>query len=180
MIRRIFVVTTLFLGLLFVVIVTRPSTFKVTRSAILPAAPAEVFAQVNDLRKWEAWSPWAQLDPHSKVTYDGPPEGTGSSMTWAGNAEVGEGKVTITESRPAEVIVLRLDFIKPFAGTSQTEFTFTPQSNDQTLVAWTMSGSNNFVGKAFSLIVDCDKLMGAQFEEGLANLKTVVSPPAKP
>ena len=180
MIRRAFIVVVLLLGLLFVVIATRPSEFKVTRSAILPAPPAEVFAQVNDLRKWEAWSPWARLDPNSTVTYDGPADGTGSSMSWAGNADVGEGKVTITESRPGELVVLRLDFIKPFAATSKTEFTFTPQPNDQTLVAWTMSGANNFISKAFSLVIDCDKMMGTQFEEGLANLKAVVSPQTKP
>jgi len=157
-----------------VAVSTRPDDFKVSRSAVIPAAPAAVFGHVNDLHKWEAWSPWAKLDPNSKITFAGPPEGTGSSMAWAGNAEVGEGKMTITESKPSELILMRLEFIKPFEGTSTTEFTFKPEAGG-TLVTWTMSGKNNFFGKAISLFLDCDKMMGGQFEQGLDNMKKVVA-----
>lgn len=156
------------------VVATRPSDFKVTRSAVLPAQPATVFDQVNDLHKWDAWSPWAKLDPNSKITFDGPQTGAGSSMAWAGNAQVGEGKMTITDSKPNDRILMQLVFIKPFAGESTTEFTFKPD-NGGTLVTWTMSGKNNFIGKCFSLFMDCDKMMGGQFEQGLDNMKKVVS-----
>jgi uncharacterized protein YndB with AHSA1/START domain len=159
---------------LVVAVSTRPDDFRVSRSAVIPAAPEVVFASVNDLHKWEAWSPWAKLDPNSKVTFAGPEEGAGSSMAWAGNDEVGEGKMTITESKPAELVLLKLEFIKPFEGTSTTEFIFKPEDGG-TLVTWTMSGKNNFIGKAFSLFVDCDKMMGGQFEQGLDNLKKTVA-----
>ncbi|MFZ4681947.1 MAG: SRPBCC family protein [Terrimicrobiaceae bacterium] len=155
-------------------IATRPADFTVTRSAVLSAPPAAVFAQVNDLHKWEAWSPWAKLDPNSKATFDGPAAGPGSSMAWAGNNEVGEGKMTITESTPAERIAMRLEFLKPFQATNTTEFTFKPEG-DGTRVTWTMSGENNFMAKAVGLVMDCDKLVGGQFEQGLANLKGVVA-----
>ena len=159
---------------LLVAISTRPDDFRVSRSAVIPAAPAVVFGNVNDLHKWEAWSPWAKLDPNSKATFAGPQEGTGSSMAWAGNEQVGEGKMTITDSKPNEQILMKLEFIKPFAGTSDTEFTFKPEGNG-TLVTWTMSGKNNFIGKAFSLVIDCDKMMGPQFEQGLDNMKKAVA-----
>lgn len=153
---------------------TRPDEFQVSRSAVIPASPAVAFGQVNDLHKWEAWSPWAKLDPNSTVTFAGPPAGTGSSMAWAGNAEVGEGKMTITESRPGERVLMKLEFVKPFEGTGTTEFTFKPETAG-TLVTWTMSGTNNFVGKAISLVMDCDKMMGPQFEQGLENMKKAVA-----
>lgn len=153
---------------------TRPDTFKVTRSAVIPAAPEKVFGMVNDFHQWEAWSPWAKLDPNSKATYAGPEAGKGASFAWAGNHEVGEGKMTITETRPNELVLINLEFIKPFEGKSLTEFTFVPKDGG-TLVTWTMSGENNFLGKTMSLFMDCDKMCGEMFEKGFANMKTVVA-----
>jgi hypothetical protein len=178
MIKKILLGLVAVIAILIIAVVvaasTRPDTFRVSRSAVIPAAPPVVFGHVNDLHKWEAWSPWAKLDPNSKVTYAGPQEGTGSSMAWAGNADVGEGKMTITESKPGELVLMRLDFIKPMEGTSDTEFAFKPDAGG-TLVTWTMSGKNSFVGKAFSLFVDCDKMMGGYFEQGLDNMKKAVA-----
>jgi uncharacterized protein YndB with AHSA1/START domain len=159
---------------LVVAVSTRPDHFRVSRSAVIPAAPAVVFDHVNDLHRWDAWSPWAKLDPNAKITFAGPPAGKDSSMAWAGNDQVGEGKMTITESKPGEQVLLQLEFVKPFAGTSTTEFTFQPDSGG-TRVTWTMSGENNFIGKAISLVMDCDKMMGAQFEQGLDNMKQAVA-----
>jgi len=104
--------------------------------------------------------------------------GTGASYSWVGNSEVGEGKMTITESRPSDLVKLKLEFIKPFAATSATEFTFTPSGN-ATNVKWTMSGDNNFIGKAFSLFMNMDKMIGADFEKGLAQMKKVAESPSK-
>ncbi len=158
----------------FVAIVSmQPEEFKVTRQATIPAPAAKVFDHVNDLQKWETWSPWAKLDPNARETISTPAAGKGASFAWAGNNEVGEGKMTITESRPNEQILINLEFIKPFEGTSLTEFTFEPKG-DQTLVTWTMSGKNNFVGKAVSLFVDCDKMCGDQFNQGFENMKVAV------
>jgi len=157
----------------------QPSDFRITRSAKMNAPPAEVFAQVNDYHHWDAWSPWAKLDPDAKVTFEGPMAGAGAKFSWSGNDKVGAGRQTIVESKPDELIRINLEFQKPFQGTSTAEFTFKPEG-DQTVVTWSMYGKNDFFGKAVSLFMDCDKMVGAEFEKGLASMKTIVeTPPAE-
>ncbi len=155
------------------IIAMQPEGYKVTRSATYNAPPEKVFEQVNDFRKWDAWSPWAKIDPAMKTTFSGPPTGVGSTYAWVGNSEVGEGKMTITESRPSDLVKIDLEFIQPFAGISVTEFTFKPES-DGTNVIWTMSGKYNFMSKAFSLVINMDKMIGDDFEKGLAQMKPIV------
>jgi hypothetical protein len=150
----------------------QPDDFRVTRSATIPAAPAVVFAQVNDLHLWEAWSPWAKLDPNAKNAFEGPAAGVGSAMSWIGNSKVGQGRMAITASRPTDFIQFQLDFLKPMKATHTAEFTFKPDGA-QTVVTWSMFGKNKLPGKIFGLFVDCDKMIGAQFEAGLASLKDV-------
>ncbi len=158
---------------LFVVIVAaRPSDFRVSRSLAMAVPPETAFEQVNTLRNWEAWNPWGKLDPNCKLAYEGPPSGAGASYSWAGNAKVGEGRSTIVDSKPAELVRFRLEFFKPMKATNAAEFTFKPEGS-KTTVTWTMTGKNNFVGKAFGLIVNCDKMCGGQFEKGLADMKMV-------
>jgi Polyketide cyclase / dehydrase and lipid transport len=158
----------------FVVIVAlQPSEFRVARSATISAPPSAVFAQVNDFHKWEAWNPWGKIDPAMKPTYEGAPAGTGAIYTWAGNNEVGEGRMTITESRPSDLIRIKLEFFKPFAGNSIAEFTFKPEGN-QTAVTWSMTGQKNFMAKAIHLFMNMDKMIGGQFEKGLVEMKSVV------
>jgi uncharacterized protein YndB with AHSA1/START domain len=163
----------------FLILVSlQPSDFRVTRSATIPAPPSAVFPHVNDLHNWSAWSPWAKMDPNAKTTFEGPSSGVGAIMRWtSANDEVGEGSMTITESRPNEQVVFRLDFIKPFPGTNTAEFLFMPVNN-QTLVTWSMSGKKNFIMKAFGLFINCDKMVGGTFEQGLDNLKSVATVPA--
>ncbi len=155
-----------------VAVALRPSEFRVTRSAMIAALPSSVFSQVNNLHNWEGWSPWAKLDPAMKQTYDGPSAGTGAVFTWTGNRKVGEGRMTITESRPSELIRFRLDFVRPFAGTCNAEFSFKAEGN-QTVVTWSMTGKNNFMAKFMGLFMNCDKVVGGQFDQGLAKLKSV-------
>jgi hypothetical protein len=164
---------------LVVVVATRPSEFRVARTARIAAPAPVVFAQVNDFHKWEAWSPWAKLDPAMKQAYEGAPAGTGAVYTWAGNKEVGEGRMTLTESRPSELIKIELEFFKPFATTSTAEFTFKPEG-DHTLVTWSMTGQNNFIAKAVHLFMDMDTMVGGQFENGLARMKSVAEAAHKP
>ena len=178
MFTKILIALALILAVLAAVIVTRPDDFRVTRSATMAAPPAVVFEHVNDLKKWEAWSPWAKLDPNSKMTYEGAPSGVGAITKWNGNNDVGEGIQTITESRPGELVRMKLEFIRPFAGTNDVDFTFKPEGSG-TLVTWTMSGKNNFMSKAVGLVMDCDKMCGGFFEKGLANLKAIVEPAPK-
>jgi len=159
---------------LFVVIVaTRPSEFRITRKATMSAPASAIFAQVNDFHNWDVWSPWAKLDPNMKHTFEGPASGVGASHSWSGNNKVGEGNATITESQPHDRIVIRLEFLRPFTATNTAEFLFQPTGN-QTAVTWNMYGTNNFMGKAFGMIMNMDKMVGRDFEKGLASMKTLV------
>ena len=164
--------------LLLVVIALRPSEFSVTRSGAVAAPSDAVFEQVNDLHNWEAWSPWAKLDPAAKNTYEGPPAGVGASFAWAGNHNIGEGRMTITESRPYELVRFKLDFLKPFKGTNTAEFALKSEG-DQTQVTWSMSGHNSFFAKAIGLFINCDGMIGKQFEKGLEQLNLVTQAVAK-
>ena len=163
----------------FVVVAMQPSDFRVERTATMSASPAAVFAQVNDFHKWEQWSPFAKRDPAMKKTYEGAAEGIGAVYAWSGNSEVGEGRTTITESRPSELITINLEFVRPFAGTSTAKFAFKPQG-DQTAVTWSLEGKNNFMAKAVGLFMNMDKMIGGDFETGLASLKSATEAEAKP
>ena len=176
MFKKILIGLALAVGVLCVVIATRPSEFRVARSAAISAPPSMVFAQVNDLHNWEAWSPWGKLDPEMKKTYSGAPAGTGASYAWVGNNQVGEGSTTITESRANEMIKMKLEFLKPFKGTNDVVFTFQPEG-DKTIVTWAMSGHNNFMSKAVGLFLNCEKMVGGQFEQGLSQMRSVVEKP---
>ena len=158
---------------LVAVVALQPSEFRVVRSAAVSAPASDVFALVNDFHKWQAWSPWAKIDPAMKQTYEGPPAGTGAIYTWVGNNQVGEGTMTLTESRPNDVIRIKLEFRRPFKATNAAEFTFRPEGH-QTVVAWSMCGRKNFIVKAFGLVMSMDKMVGGEFEKGLAQMKAVV------
>ena len=170
MFRKILIVLVLAIGVFLAVAATKPDHFSITRSTTIQAPPATVFALVNDFHKWEDWSPWAKLDPNSKVSFDGPAEGVGAGFGWSGNNDVGEGHMKITESKPAEQIKLDLVFKRPMEGTNLTVFTFKPEGAG-TNVAWTMSGENNFFAKMISVVINCDKMVGEMFEKGLASMK---------
>src|SRR5947208_2130442 len=154
------------------VVALQPSEFRIARTATVTASAPDVFAQVNDFRNWEAWSPWAKLDPAAKSTFEGPPAGQGAVFNWSGNDKIAEGRMTLTESRPVELVRIRVDFVKPFAGTSTSEFAFKPDGN-QTAVTWSSSGQHNFISKAMCMFVSMDKMIGGDMERGLAQMKLV-------
>jgi uncharacterized protein YndB with AHSA1/START domain len=156
-----------------IVVALQPDDYRLTRSAVIAAPAAEVFPHVNDLRKWEEWSPWAKLDPAAKVTFEGPRAGPGAVFKWAGNDKVGAGTMTITESKPNERVATRTDFVKPFEGTSSSDFIFS-QTGNQTNVIWTMTGTHNFIGKAMCLVMSMETMLGPEFEKGLMQLREVV------
>ena len=160
------------------VVAMLPPHYHVERSATMNAPAVVVFNQVNDFHKWDAWSPWAKLDPNMKTSFEGAPSGNGAVYSWTGNSDVGEGRMTITESKPGELIKIKLEFVKPFAATNPTVFAFKPQGN-QTAVTWTMDGDNNFVGKAFGLFMNVEKMVGNDFEKGLAQMKVIAEKPAQ-
>ncbi len=160
-------------AVLFFVVSRQPSDFRISRTAVLSAPAPTVFTQVNNFHNWEAWSPWAKRDPAMKQTYAGPLAGTGAVHTWSGNNQVGEGRMTITESRPNDLIRIKLEFLKPFQAANTAEFTFKPDGN-RTSVTWSMSGTKNFMSKMFGLCMDMDKMVGGDFETGLAQMQAAV------
>lgn len=173
MLKKLFIAL-LVIGVIFAAVVQlQPAQFKISRSALYSVPPEVLHAQVNDFHNWQNWSPWAKLDPNAEISYAGPATGAGSVFTWAGNSDVGRGKMTISKSTPPDSIDIQLEFTEPFTATNLTEFTFVPVGSD-TRVTWTMSGTNNFVGKAINLFIDCDKMVGTDFEKGLENLRSIV------
>ena len=163
-----------FIAILFIIVlVGQPTDFSLSRSAKMSAPRENIFPHVNDLHNWEAWSPWAKLDPNARHEFAGAASGQGAVMSWAGNNQMGVGKMTITESRPSESVRFRLEFEKPMKATNLAEFTFRPDAGG-TLVTWAMSGKNNFMMKLFGLFVNCDRMLGCQFEKGLASLRGIV------
>lgn len=178
MIAKILITLAALVGIFLIVAAFQPEDFRVERTIAISAPAAVTFDQVNDLHKWQEISPYAKLDLATKYTFTGPSAGPDAAMAWVGNSKVGEGKMTITESRPNELIKMRLDFEKPFKSTCEADFTF-KAVGDQTTVTWGMSGKKIFVTKAMGLIMSMDKMIGGQFEEGLASLKTITEAKAK-
>lgn len=166
------------IAVILIVAALKPAEFRVVRSATMSAPPARVFGLVNDFHEWKAWSPWEKKDPAAKSTFEGPPAGVGTSLAWDGNNQVGSGKMTILESRAPGLIRIKLEFFKPMAGVSTAEFTFHPQG-DQTTVTWTMTGKNNFIGRVFCLFANMDKMIGGDFEAGLAAIKRLAEAAGK-
>jgi len=156
---------------LAIVIATRPSTYQIERSTTITAPSEIVFANLEDFHRWPNWSPWEKLDPQMHRTFSGAPSGVGAQYSWVGNDKVGEGRMTITESQPNQLVAIKLEFLKPWQSTSQTHFTLASQSG-QTKVTWMMSGTNDWMGKTMSLFMNMDKMIGSDFERGLANLKS--------
>jgi hypothetical protein len=152
---------------------------RVERHITLSAPAARAFDQINDVHQWQEISPYVKEDPAAKTSYAGPAAGVGASFSWSGNLKVGEGRMTITESRPHELVRFKFEFFKPWYCTNTTEFTFRP-SEAGTEVTWTMFMKNNFVAKASGLVMNMDKLMGENFEAGLAKLKEIAEARTKP
>lgn len=174
MLKKVLIGLVVVVGILVIVIATRPATFHIERSQSIAAPAQVVFPLVNDFRDWPAWSPWEKLDPNLKRMHSGAPLGEGAMYAWSGNDQVGEGKMTIVESKPNRLIGIKLEFIKPWTATNKTTFTFSG-SGDTTKVTWAMDGENNFMAKAFSMFMDMDSMVGKDFEKGLSSLSGVAA-----
>ena len=174
MLKKILLGLVIVVALFLVYAATRPSDYRVERSAALAASPAALFAQVNDHHNFNAWNPFLKLDPHVKNTYSGPDAGVGAACSWDGNSSIGAGSSTITESKPDELVRMRMDWKRPMEGTGTVDFTFQP-IGDKTVVTWAMYGQHTFLGKVISVFMDTDKMVGPTFEEGLAELGRVVA-----
>ena len=148
----------------------RPGSFEVRRAATIQAPPEKIFPLINDFHQWGAWSPWDKMDPAMKRTHTGAAAGKGAAYAWEGNSKVGQGRMEITESSPPSRIAIQLDFIKPFEGHNVAEFTLVPQ-NGATQVHWAMRGPSPYVARLMGIFFNMDKMIGQDFEAGLANLK---------
>jgi uncharacterized protein YndB with AHSA1/START domain len=151
----------------------RPDSFRIERSATIQAPPERVFAQVNELRAWTAWSPWETIDPQLQRTYSGPPAGEGAAYVWKGNRDVGAGRMEIVESQPGARIVIKLDFLDPIEAHNTAEFSFA-RDGGGTRVIWAMYGPSPYLSKLLDLVFNMDRMVGDQFETGLSNLKSVI------
>jgi hypothetical protein len=172
MFKKILLVLVLLIAGFAGYVAMQPDELLIERQATIAAPPEAVFGQVNDLHKWDAWSPWAKLDPNAKVGFEGPAAGKDSAFTWSGNDNVGEGRMTIVESRPAEFVDIAVAMTKPFENNSNSTFAFKPEAN-QTVVTWRMGGKQNFIEKAMCIAMNGKKMLGEEMDKGLAKLKTV-------
>ena len=151
---------------------TRPDSFRVQRSISIKAPPDKIFPLISDLKAWVSWSPYEKKDPAMARTYGGVTAGKGATYEWAGNKNVGQGRMEILEATPPGKVLIKLDFLKPFEAHNTAEFTLAPKG-DTTLVTWAIYGPSAFVTKVMGLFLDMDKMIGKDFEAGLADLKTL-------
>jgi uncharacterized protein YndB with AHSA1/START domain len=179
MIRKILIGVAVVFVPLAVVVSLQPPTFHIERSVTIKAPAESAYALVNDFHGWNAWSPWEKVDPNMKRSHSGAASGVGAGYAWQGNREVGEGRMTIQKSERPSLVSIELEFLKPFPGTSTATFTFTPVS-DGTKVTWAMDGNNTIPGKIAHLVIDMDKILGAQFDQGLLAMKSAAESAPQP
>ncbi len=151
----------------------QPAEFRLERSVEIAAPARVVFANLDDFRRWGPWSPWEKLDPGMAREYGGASAGVGATYHWKGNPDVGEGRMTITDSAAPERLAIRLEFLAPFAATNEAVFSLAPSADGDTAVTWAMSGRNAFLAKVAGVFMDMDAMVGGDFERGLAALKQV-------
>ena len=151
---------------------TLPDTFRIERSATIGAPPEKVYAYLNDFHRWTAWSPWEKKDPAMQRTHSGAPAGKGAVYAWDGNSEVGQGRMEIVESTEPARVQIQLDFLKPFEAHNTAEFALAPAAGG-TQVTWAMHGPAPYLSKLMQVFVSMDRMVGPDFEAGLANLKRV-------
>ena len=152
---------------------TKPDTFRVTRATTIKAPPDKIYPWIADFHRWTAWSPYENKDPAMKRTYGGTPGAIGQTYAWAGDKNVGQGTMTITEAATPSKVAIKLDFVSPFEAHNTVVFSLTPQA-DGTVVTWDMQGPTPFFGKIMHVFINMDKMVGSDFEVGLTNLKSVV------
>ena len=152
-------------------VASRPNTFRIERATTIKAPPEKIFPLINDLHGFNTWNPFAKMDPEMKLSYSGPQTGKGAAYAWE-SRKMGVGRMEIVDAAPPSKVVLNLDFVKPFEGHNVVEFTLRPQG-DATNVTWVMQGPMAFIPKIMNLFVSSDKMVGGQFEMGLADMKAV-------
>lgn len=172
MLKRIILVVALLIVVVLIIAAFKPNSFAVQRTVTIQASADKIFPLINDYRNWPQWSPYEKLDPDMKKTISGPPSGLGAVYEWSGNSKAGAGRMEITQSAPSSKVTIKLDFSKPMEGHNLAEFTIQPKGNS-TDVTWAMSGGMPYVAKVMTMFFSMDKMIGNEFETGLANMKAV-------
>ena len=150
----------------------QPDSFSVRRAASIKAPPERIYPLINDFSRWGAWSPYEKKDPAMKRSFSGPAAGKGAVYAWEGNQDVGQGRMEIADAAAPSRVSLKLDFVKPFEAHNRVNFTLDPKG-EATMVTWAMEGPMPFVSKVICLFVDMDRMVGSDFEAGLASLKAI-------
>ncbi|UUZ71699.1 SRPBCC family protein [Polaromonas sp. P1(28)-8] len=170
MIKTLALIAVAAIGALLIFAATRPDTFRVQRSASIKAAPDRLYPLINDLRQFNTWNPYEKKDPAIKGSYRGPASGPGAGYDFQGNKDVGKGRIEIIESSPPGKVTMKLDMLEPFEGRNVVEFSLAPRG-EATEVTWAMHGPSPFVAKLVGVFLNMDRMIGRDFEAGLANLK---------
>ena len=176
MIKAVLIIVVLAIAGVLLFAATKPDELRVQRSVAIKAPPEKIFPLINDFHRWTAWSPYENKDPALKRNYSGAESGKGAVYAWEGNKDVGQGRMEITEAPAPSKVTIDLQFIKPFEARNVAEFTLAPQG-DSTAVTWTMRGPAPFISKVMQVFFDMDKMIGSDFEVGLANLKALAEKP---
>jgi len=171
MLKKLALAVVVLVAAVLVYAALQPDTFRVTRSATIDAPPDKVYPLIADFHQWRAWSPWENRDPTMQRTFGGADRGKGATYAWAGNREVGEGRMEITDATAPSRVTIKLDFLEPFEGHDVTVFDLVPQGN-ATQVTWTMYGPATFLTKLMGVFFSMDKMIGKDFEAGLEKMKT--------
>ena len=166
----------LVVAIVLIIAASRPATFRVERSATIQAPPETVYALIEDFHRWIAWSPWEGRDPALRRDFSGTGHGKGAVYAWEGNKQVGSGRMEIVEAAAPSKLVIKLDFLKPFEAHNTAEFTITPQGGGST-VHWAMHGPSPLMFRVMQMVMSMDKMVGKDFETGLANLRKAAEQP---
>jgi hypothetical protein len=172
MIKKIIVTIIVLIVALLAFAATRPDAFRIQRTTRINAAPDRIYANLEDFHRWTAWSPWEKMDPAMRRTHSGAPKGVGAVYEWEGNSKVGKGRMEIVKASAPSVLTVKLDFLKPFEAHNYAEFTLR-RVGASTDVTWSMFGPSPYASKVMGIFFDMDRMVGTDFENGLANLKTV-------
>ncbi|MEY4911034.1 MAG: hypothetical protein RL761_697 [Pseudomonadota bacterium] len=165
----IIIIIALIIAAVLIYAATKPDTFRIERSATIKASPEKISAYLTDFKQWAIWSPWEEKDPAMKRTFSGAVNGKGAIYGWEGNKNVGTGRMEILDVQPNKVTI-KLDFLAPFEAHNTTEYDLVPQG-DSTQLTWAMHGPANLMTKVMHVFMNMDKMVGPDFEAGLAKLK---------
>lgn len=174
MLLKIFIALVVLISAFLIYVATRPSFFRYERSGVINATPEEIFPYISQLKLGHEWSPYEKTDPNMKKNITGVDGEAGAAMDFEGNKEAGSGRLEILKVVPNQAVDIKLIMIKPFHAENLVQYSLSADPSGGTRFTWVMSGDGGFLGKLISVLIDCEKMIGGQFEEGIANLKTLI------